>query len=416
MKQKKMKWIVATCMTAILFTACGSSSTQQATTDDTGVASSVAVEVENTDNDIIKEKRNMVILDAGSGQNSGLEEVGELFKQAYPDYVGEITWIGASTGEQITKLTAEIDSESPYTTLTTNGYDTIASGVDSEVYVNLGEKYGDRLNTLMESFTDDAKIQYEATEGYGVPYQVAIGGPMITYWPDQISEDELPTNAEELLEYAKANPGKFAYPRPTNSGAGYAWLQGLPYLLGEDDPMDPESWTKVWDYLKDMDEGIDYYPNGSALLYRDFNEGSRAMITTAVGYETNQRVEGAMSSDCKQLFLEGLNWVTDANSFAIPKGLDPQDEELSMLFIEFTMRPEIQALLYDHGFMYPGPVVDGVTLEDAPEENREALEAVITEDLTNAIDEYPHAGPMSMDNLVKAMSMWDNVIGTNKLQ
>lgn len=395
------------CMTMVF--GCGCTKNNETLAPDSFGTRSTA---EENGNSIIKEKRDIVILDAG-GEQDMFDEIIRLFKAEYPDYVNNIIFIGASTGEQIAKISAEIASKSPYTTLCTNGYDTVAAGIDADVYVNLLEKYPDRFTSIIESFNADSKNQLEKADGYAIPHLLSIGGPMLTYWPDEV--EKVPTNAEELLAFAKENPGKFAYPRPSNSGAGYAWLQGLPYLLEEDDPDDPTSWTKVWDYLKELDQYIDYYTTGSSLLYRDFNEGTRYMITTAVGYETNQRVMGAMAPECKQLFLDNLNWITDSNYWTIPKGLDPQDEELSLLFIEFTLRPEIQALMYDHGFMYPGPVIEGVTLEDAPQESQDALNAVITEDLANAIENYPHAAPMTMSNLVKAMEMWDEMIGANKL-
>ena len=397
--------------------ACGSSE-NQATVSETASTETAATESSGEEgaagtNSIIKEKRDIVILDAG-GEQDMFKEIVELFKAEYPDYVNDVVWIPASTGEQISKLAAERDAQKPYTTLCTNGYDTVAAGIDAEVYINILEKYPDRFSETIENFNEDSKIQLDKALGFGIPHLNSIGGPMLTYWPDQVPNP--PKNMDELLAFCKENPGKFAYPRPSNSGAGYAFLQGLPYLLEEEDPDDPNSWTKVWDYLKEMDQYIDYYTTGSALLYRDFNEGSRAMIVTAVGYETNQRVLGAMAPECKQLFLDNLHWVTDSNFWTIPTGLDPQDEELSLLFMEFTLRPEIQAMLYDSGFMYPGPVLEGVTLDQAPQESQDALNAAITEDLTAAIADYPHVGPMTMSNLVDAMEMWDNEIGSNKLK
>lgn len=368
---------------------------------------------QGTGDSIIKEKRDIVIIDAG-GEQDMFGEIVEMFKAEYPDYVKDVVWIPASTGEQVSKLAAERDAKKPYTTLCTNGYDTVAAGIDGGVYINILEKYPDRFADTIANFNDDSKVQLDKGLGYGIPHLNSIGGPMITYWPDKVPNP--PKNLDELLAFCKENPGKFAYPRPSNSGAGYAFLQGMPYLAKEENPDDPESWTKVWDYLKEMDQYIDYYTTGSALLYRDFNEGTRWMITTAVGYETNQRVLGAMDPSCKQLFLDDLHWVTDSNFWTIPTGLDPQDEELSLLFMEFTLRPEIQAMLYDHGFMYPGPVLKGVTLEQAPQESQDALNAVITEDLLGGIENYPHVGPMTMSQLVKAMEMWDNKIGANKLK
>lgn len=414
MSQKKNKRVLSLFLSVVLIfgllSACQSEPPNPEGSPSTDENQSNAGDVENS---IIKEKRDIVILDPG-GEQDMFDEIVRLFKDEYPDYVGEVVWIPASTGETVSKLVAERDAGKPYTTLCTNGYDTVAAGIDAGVYINLLEKYPDRFSEYIEQFNEDSKLQLDRALGYAIPHLNSIGGPMITYWPDKVQNP--PKTLDELLEWCKENPGKFAYPRPSNSGAGYAWLQGLPYLAGEENPDDPTTWTKGWDYLKELDQYIDYYTTGSALLYRDFNEGTRWMITTAVGYETNQRVLGAMSPECKQLFLDDLHWVTDSNFWSIPTGLDPQDEELSCLFIEFTLRPEIQALLYDSGFMYPGPVIEGVTLEDAPQESQDALNAVLTEELKAGIENYPHVAPMTMSQLVDAMEMWDDLIGANKLK
>lgn len=357
-------------------------------------------------------KRNMVIIDPG-GEQDMFQEIVERFKAAYPDYVGDVEWVPASTGETIAKLSAEQAAKVPYCTLVITGYDCLAAGIDAGVYLDVLGEYSDKIPSLA-NLSDDAKLQMDAGQGFGIPHLLSIGGPMFTYWPDKIPNP--PKNLDELLAFAKANPGKFAYPKTSNSGAGYAFLQGLPYLAGEADVNDPEKWTKVWDYLKELDQYIEYYTPGSALLYRDFNEGTRWIITTAVGYETNQRVMGAMAPECKQLFMDDLHWVTDSNFFAIPKGLSQEDIDLSLLFIEFSLSPEIQALMYDGGFMYPGPVIKGLTLADAPQESQDMLNAVLTPELLAAIENYPHVGPMSTTNLVKAFEIWDEQIGTNKIK
>ena len=93
---------------------------------------------------VIKEKRDIVIIDAG-GEQDMFGEIVEMFKAEYPDYVKDVVWIPASTGEQVSKLAAERDAKKPYATLCTNGYDTVAAGIDAEVYINILEKYPDQI-------------------------------------------------------------------------------------------------------------------------------------------------------------------------------------------------------------------------------------------------------------------------------
>ncbi len=63
-------------------------------------------------------------------------------------------------------------------------------------------------------------------------------GPVMEYMPDKVKQ--VPTTAEELLAWAKANPNRFIYARPANSGPGRIFMMGLPYILGDKDPQGPE--------------------------------------------------------------------------------------------------------------------------------------------------------------------------------
>ena len=80
----------------------------------------------------------------------------------------------------------------------------------------------------------------------------------------QEPKQALPT-AADLLAWVRAHPNRFSYARPYNSGPGWTWLQGLPYILGDADPLDPvHGWDKSWAYLQALGELIDYYPSGTA--------------------------------------------------------------------------------------------------------------------------------------------------------
>ena len=62
-------------------------------------------------------------------------------------------------------------------------------------------------------------------EGVAVAYSPS--GPLFEYDPQRLKA--VPKTAEELLAYVKANPNRFTYARPVNSGPGWTFLQGLPY-------------------------------------------------------------------------------------------------------------------------------------------------------------------------------------------
>ncbi len=353
----------------------------------------------------------IVILDPAGEQPMSQLSL-DSFKAENPDLVSDIEVIPASAPETTTKILAEQAAGNLITTFVFTGYDGLCGGMESGIYEEILPQFKDSLKGLEESLTDAAKLQFAMSKGCGIPHTCSPGGPMTTYNPQRIKNP--PRTADELLTWAKANPGKFMYPRPSNSGAGYAWLQGIPYLLGEKDPKHPKNWTKVWTYLENIGKYIDYYPTGSALCYKEFNEGTRWIITTAVGYETNQRVMGAMPASFKRNFFKNLTWVSDANFICIPKGLDETRKKVSLKLLAYLMTPAQQAYTYDDGFMYPGPAIKNVPLSMAPQESQDKLNAVITPDLTNAIKNYPTVAPLGSKELVEAFDMWDRLIGSKK--
>jgi putative spermidine/putrescine transport system substrate-binding protein len=265
----------------------------------------------------------------------------------------------------------------------------------------------------MDSLTPEGKIGFDAVAGYAIPHVCSPGGPMFTYNPDKIKPADVPTTPAELLAWAKANPGKFTYPRPSNSGAGYEWLQGIPYLLGEKEPAgDPANWTLVWPYLEELGKYIDYYPTGSAIAYKELAEGTRYILPVHVGYETNTRVLGTLPLNFKQTWFKNSVWVLDTNFMCIPTGLDAARTNIALKLMAYLDSPEQQIYTFDGGFMYPGPAIKGVTIDMAPQADRDALKAVITPEVLNAIETIPKVAPLKVDYLIKAFDMWDKLVGS----
>ena len=82
-------------------------------------------------------------------------------------------------------------------------------------------------------------------ENKGITVAYYPSGPLLEYMPEKVKQP--PPTAEELLAWCKAKHNRFMYARPANSGPGRTFLMGLPYILGDKDPTDPE---KGWDKAK----------------------------------------------------------------------------------------------------------------------------------------------------------------------
>jgi len=101
-----------------------------------------------------------------------------------------------------------------------------------------------------DELTDAGKVLQAEGEGYLLPSVVNNGGPVFIYNPAKVKAP--PKSVDEFKAWAKANPGKFMYARPANSGPGRSILCGLPFILGDKKPNDPVAgWDKTWAFLKE---------------------------------------------------------------------------------------------------------------------------------------------------------------------
>jgi putative spermidine/putrescine transport system substrate-binding protein len=247
----------------------------------------------------------------------------------------------------------------------------------------------------------------------GVAVVYSPSGPLFEYAPERVKS--IPKTAAELLAWVRQNKERFTYARPVNSGPGWTFLMGLPYLLKDKDPKDPmNGWDKTWAYLKELDEGINYYPTGTAATMKELAEGTRDMIVTTCGWDINPRALGVVPKEVEVFALEGTHWVPDTQFMCIPKGVPEEKVGVLLQLMSFLLQPEQQALTYDKGYFYPGPAVKGVTLAMAPAESQEVIREYGRPIYDRLITELPTEVPLTPERLVAAFRRWDQEIGSRK--
>jgi putative spermidine/putrescine transport system substrate-binding protein len=231
--------------------------------------------------------------------------------------------------------------------------------------------------------------------------------------PDKIKQ--VPTTAEELLAWAKANPGRFIYARPANSGPGRTFIMGLPYILGDSNPQDPaKGWDKTWAFLKELGQTVEYYPSGTGAVMKELGEGSRDMTVSTTGWDINPRVLGVVPKEAKVAALKGFHWVADAHYMCVPKGLSNEKMAVLIDLMNHLLTKEQQAYTYDEGYFYPGPAVKGVTLDMAPPESQAAIKEFGRPEYEKWIAENPIELPLQPEQMVVAFRMWDEQVGGQK--
>ena len=333
----------------------------------------------------------------------------DAFKKDNPKIVSSVEYIKATAPELASKIKAQQNANNLDTSMVLTGYDGLASGMEQNIWEQLMPNYKGLFTTLEQDYLDGAKKAYDIAKGYGIAVVYCPGGPMFSYNPDKVKE--VPKTPEQLLDWAKANPKKFLYARPANSGPGRAFLQGLPYILGDKDPKDPKTWDKTWAYLKELDKYIEYYPTGTGATFKELGEGTRWMIASHIGWDMNQRILATIPATYQGFFLDKTTWLTDAHYMCLPKGLDNDRKNATLKLMAYMMKPEAQAVTYDSGYFYPGPAIKNVPLTLAPKDSQDKVKAAMRDPYEKAIKDFPNTTQLESKPLVEAFDMWDKLVG-----
>lgn len=335
------------------------------------------------------------------------------FVAQHPDIVSKVNYTKATAPEMPGKLLAEQRGGSSQTHLVLTGTDGLASVIEQELALKLLPDFESRFPKLTENYLPAAADMQELAQGQGVTVTFYPSGPLIEYDPNVVKDP--PSTTDELLDWAKANPGKFQYAQPANSGPGRTFLMGLPYLLGDKDPKDPENgWDKTWDYLAELGKYVDYYPTGTTDTMKNLANGTVNMVASTTGWDINPRVLGTVPAHMKTTTLDGFHWVTDAHYAVVPRGVSEDVLSADLALIEWMLKPDQQAKAYDKGYFYPGPAVKDVTIDMAPQDSQDAIEKFGRPEYDDLIADNPQETSLPAEQQVAAFQRWDREIGSGK--
>ena len=329
------------------------------------------------------------------------------------DVIKAVTYSTGTAPDMPGKVKAQQDAGNIQIDMILTGTDGLASGISQGLFLPIADTFKDRL-TNMANYIQPAADMQTLAQGQGVAVVYYPSGPLLEFNPKAVPTP--PTTPEELLAWAKAHPGKFGYARPANSGPGRTFLMGLPYILGDSDPKDPENgWTKTWDYLAQLGQYIDVYPTGTGATMKNLGSGTWDMIASTTGWYINPRVLGTVPKDYEVGAFAKFTWVTDAQYVVVPKGVSADKQSAIMLLINDMLTPQQNAKAYDKGYFYPGPAVKGADLSMAPQESQDAINEFGKPIFADWIANNPTALPLPADKMVIAYDLWDKKIGGDKV-
>ena len=342
-----------------------------------------------------------------------LQDAIEAYKTKNPKVVSRFTFSKAPAPELPGKIKAMQAANRTDIDLVLGGLDILSAGVEQGLWTPILPDHGAKFPNVLDNYLPAARKMQELARNQALAVVFMPAGPLLEYNPDKVKTP--PTTPQQLLAWCRANPNKFIYARPANSGPGRTFLMGLPYLLGDKDPKDPvKGWDKTWAYLRELNSCIEYYPTGTGITMKEFGEGSRDMTVTVTGWDINPRALGIVPKNYRVAAFDNMTWVNDTQYLMVPKGLSQEKLAVVLDLMAFLLKPEQQALTYDKGYFYPGPAVKDVSLSMAPKESQDVIKEYGRPEYEQWLARFAHAQPLDAKALVDAFRRWDQEIGAQK--
>lgn len=349
------------------------------------------------------------IIDVG-GDLASVGVIIENYKKANPQKVKDVKIQRAPAPELPAKIKAQQDAGRLDINLILTGQDAGAVLVANNQLIRLFPTY-DKLFPRDE-LTEEGKALQDEGEGFLLPSVVNAGGPVFIYNPKKVPNP--PRTADELLAWAKANPKRFIYARPANSGPGRSILAGIPWILKDTNPKDPEKgWDKTWAYLKELGKYIEYYPTGTLFTLREFAQEQRWMIAGIMEWDMKPRAEGVIPPDAKITILENTTFVIDGHYWGIPKGVPQNEVEVILDLMKFMRRPDQQVLTYK---AFIGPSIKAASLDKAPTDIRGYMKEFWRPEYDEIGKKWKTTPQLGVKPLTYAMDRWDREVGAQQIK
>lgn len=392
--------VVAAALAAVVLSACGAP---------TGPSSS------STSNTITPIKPStplkLTILDGGGDLKGGGQAAIDAFVKANPDLVSSVDYQTAAATDVTGKIKAQQMGGSLSTSLVLGGPDVLGAAQAQHVLAQQIPQQSAGLPNLA-SIQDPGRAGFQKmSNGYGLLIDYDQNGPFLDYNAATVPASQVPTTPAAILAWAKAHPGKFAYADPNNSGSGRAFIEALPYLLGDSNPSDPANgWSKTWAYLEQLGQYISSYPTSSTLLAQQFGSGQLEMIPTVISHDISFRQSSTYPANTGIALFTNQEWITDGHYAMIPAGVSPQTLYVDLKLESFLVSPQAQAMRLSKGVLTSAN--KNVTIDNA------GTAATTYIQQWGRPDFYPAAlktgtvhTPLTPSALQEAFSLWQRNVG-----
>lgn len=251
---------------------------------------------------------------------------------------------------------------------------------------------GDDLSKLVsligqEQFVklDSSKIpnaaSVEAKSSIATEYCQPYRGTTVILAYDSAKVPTPPATMDELVEWMKANPGRFAYNTPGTGGAGDSFARSSVYnfLPEEAFTSDDEKWVSEWDagfdFLKEIHPYM--YSSGGSIVYPNKNQGTLDLLNQGeidmcpnwADMVLSQRASGEIRDTIKITQIDPA-LTGSLQSLVIPTF--GSNEEGAYAFINYMLSPAAQELMVRQ--MAAIPLIDASSMDMTGYEDLQGLD------------------------------------------
>jgi putative spermidine/putrescine transport system substrate-binding protein len=343
------------------------------------------------------------------------QKIFDAYAAANKNRVARFTFTRSPAPELAGKIRAMQAANRVELHIVLTGLDGIAAGIEQGVWQDLSP-YHAQIGNPADLYEGGAAAIQKQAGGNGMLVAYSQQGPLLEYIPSRVAKP--PTTLDDLMAWTRANPNKFFYARPANSGPGRTFVMALPYMLGDKDPVDPvKGWDKTWAYLKELNKNVEYYPSGTTPTMRELAQGSRDLIVSTMGWDIYPRVQGIVPREAAVVAFDKGTFVADGQFVAIPKGLPEDRLAVALDIVKYMLEAPQQAMVYADGYLYPGPARKAIPLSMAPAESQKVLgEFGRLSFYGPLLASTPVKAPLEPKPLIAMFRAWDEQIGGQKVK
>ncbi len=297
------------------------------------------------------------------------------FNESQDEYVAELQFITSGTGAESlsSRLIAAYKSGQ-----TNTDYDLIEAS-DSEMvnYLNqCGEDFFVDVDTASMENYENLNYQPSVGQGMFIPYRGTT--VLLAYNSETVPNP--PTTTEELYQWIKDNPGRFAYNTPSSGGAGSSFVQTSIYNFLPEEALSSadEKWSEEWDQGFDLLESLHPYMYQSAgkVVYPNKNQGTLDLLANFeidmcpawADMVISQKMQGTMPESIQLVQLDPA-FTGNLVGFAAPS--IGSNSEGAQAFMDYMLSPEAQNIALES--MAALPVIDFSLLDAELVKNIESL-------------------------------------------